>query len=165
MLERFSDISPSSHGQEKAFYWLQRRKIRLVCNLLSGCILRRWVLSFEKIFIWRGGLTHTLTHTGKCADGNNGTNRLRPHPFWTKKRRKASYSRGRKTLRQLVRMRSAVRICLSAPKTLESNKIQGFFFCQKRSERLSDNQIWEPLFLFRQVQWKEHFDYLKNSKK
>ena len=57
-----------------------------------------------------------MTHTGKRADGSNGTNRLRPHPFWTKNRRKALYSRGWKALRQLVRMRSAVRICPAAPK-------------------------------------------------
>ena len=44
-------------------------------------------------------MTHTVTHTGKRADGNNGTNRLRPHPFWTKKRRKALYSKGWKALR------------------------------------------------------------------
>ena len=61
-------------------------------------------------------LTHTVTHTGKCADGNNGTNRLRPLPFWTKKRRKALYSKGWKALQWLVRMRSAVRICPAAPK-------------------------------------------------
>ena len=47
-------------------------------------------------------LTHTVTHTGKRADGNNGTNRLRPHPFWTKNRRKALYTRGWKALRWLV---------------------------------------------------------------
>ena len=61
-------------------------------------------------------MTHTVTHTGKHMDGNNGTNRLRSLPFWTKKRRKALYSKGWKALRQLVRMRSAVRICPAAPK-------------------------------------------------
>ena len=60
-------------------------------------------------------MTHTVTHTGKRADGNNGTNRLRPHPFWTKKRRKALYSKGWKALRWLVRMRSPVQIWSAAP--------------------------------------------------
>ena len=69
-------------------------------------------------------MTHTVTHTGKRADGNNGTNRLRPHPFWTKKRRKALYSKGWKALRWLVRMRSAVRICPAAPqKSLETIRV------------------------------------------
>ena len=30
--------------RKEPFYWLQRRKIWLVCKLLSGCILRRWML-------------------------------------------------------------------------------------------------------------------------
>ena len=72
-------------------------------------------------------MTHTVTHTGKRADGNNGTNRLRPHPFWTKKRRKALYSKGWKALRWLVRMRSAVRICPAAPKSIENFGFRCFF--------------------------------------
>ena len=72
--------------------------------------------NLKELCIWQRALTHTLTHTGKCADGSNGTNRLRPHPFWTKKRRKALYSKGWKALRRLVRMRSPVRIWSAAPK-------------------------------------------------
>ena len=72
-------------------------------------------------------LTHTVTHTGKRADGNNGTNRLRPHPFWTKNCRKTLCSRGWKALRQLVRMRSAVRICPAAPKSIENFGFRCFF--------------------------------------
>ena len=72
-------------------------------------------------------MTHTVTHTGKCADGNNGTNRLRPLPFWTKKRRKALYSKGWKALQWLVRMRSAVRICPAAPKSIENFGFRCFF--------------------------------------
>ena len=67
-------------------------------------------------------LTHTVTHTGKRADGNNGTNRLRPHPFWTKKRRKALYSKGWKALRWLVRMRSAVQFRPAAPESPETSR-------------------------------------------
>ena len=74
-------------------------------------------------------MTHTVTHTGKRADGNNGTNRLRPHPFWTKNCRKTLCSRGWKALRQLVRMRSAVRICPAAPrKAPEILRFQELFF-------------------------------------
>ena len=71
-------------------------------------------------------LTHTVTHMGKRADGNNGTNRLRPHPFWTKNRRKALCSKGWKALRQLVRMRSAVRIRPAAPKSPVFERKQDF---------------------------------------
>ena len=80
-------------------------------------------------------MTHTVTHTGKRADGNNGTNRLRPHPFWTKKRRKALYSKGWKALRWLVRMRSPVRIWSAAPqKSLETTWFRGFFFLDENLE-------------------------------
>ena len=60
-------------------------------------------------------LTHTVTHTGKRADGNNGVNRSRPHPFWRKKHRKALHGKGWKAFKHLVRMRSAVRIRPAAP--------------------------------------------------
>ena len=65
------------------------------------------------------GATHTVTHTRKRTDGNNGTNRLRPHPFWTKNRPKALYSSGWMAFERLVRMRSAVRICPAAPKCVD----------------------------------------------
>ena len=72
---------------------------------------------------WKGAsrsppctLTHTLTHTGKRTDGNNGTNRPRPHPFRSEKRLKALQRNGLKLPKLLVRMRSAVRICPAAPK-------------------------------------------------
>ena len=84
-------------------------------------------------------LTHTVTHTGKRADGNNGTNRLRPHPFWTKKRRKALYSKGWKALRWLVRMRSAVRICPAAPKSIENFGFRCFFCCKNAENGVSQN--------------------------
>ena len=84
-------------------------------------------------------MTHTVTHTGKRADGNNGTNRLRPHPFWTKKRRKALYSKGWKALRWLVRMRSAVRICPAAPqKNLETAMVSWFFLFRVCGEQVTE---------------------------
>ena len=91
-------------------------------------------------------LTHTVTHTGKRADGNNGTNRLRPHPFWTKNRRKALYSKGWKALRRLVRMRSAVRICPAAPKSIENFGFRCFFCCKNAENGASQNvgQLPDP---------------------
>ena len=47
--------------------------------------------------------------------------------FWSKKGRKVLKIKGRKALDQLVRMRSAVRICPAAPKSLENFGFQGFF--------------------------------------
>ena len=64
-------------------------------------------------------LTHTLTHTAKRADGNNGTNRPRPHPFWTETCPKALQRNGLTLPKLLVRMRSAVRICPAAPKCVD----------------------------------------------
>ena len=73
-------------------------------------------------------LTHTVTHTGKRADGNNGVNRSRPHPFWRKKHRKALHGKGWKAFKHLVRMRSAVRIRPAAPeKALKSSDLGAFF--------------------------------------
>ena len=74
-------------------------------------------------------LTHTVTHTGKRADGNNGVNRSRPHPFWRKKHRKALHGKGWKAFKHLVRMRSAVRIRPAAPaQSLEPQRFWGFCF-------------------------------------
>ena len=47
--------------------------------------------------------------------------------FLDKKRRKALYSKGWKALRRLVRMRSAVRICPAAPKSIENFGFRCFF--------------------------------------
>ena len=50
--------------------------------------------------------------------------------FLDENRRKALYSRGWKALRQLVRMRSAVRICPAAPsENPVVSMATGFFFC------------------------------------
>lgn len=72
-------------------------------------------------------LTHTVTHTGKRADGNNGVNRSRPHPFWRKKHRKALHGKGWKAFKHLVRMRSAVQIGSAAPAT--KNRLIGLNAC------------------------------------
>ena len=72
-------------------------------------------------------LTHTVTHTGKRADGNNGVNRSRPHPFWRKKHRKALHGKGWKAFKHLVRMRSAVRIRPAAPENPRNHAISGIF--------------------------------------
>ena len=61
-------------------------------------------------------LTHTVTHTGKRADGTHGAKSFRPHPFCGKNARKALYTNGRRAFYHLVRMRSAVRIRPAAPK-------------------------------------------------
>ena len=60
-------------------------------------------------------LTHTVTHTGKRADGTHGAKSFRPHPFCGKNARKALYTNGWKAFYHLVRMRSAVRIRPAAP--------------------------------------------------
>ena len=75
-------------------------------NFSFRCVFVAKTPKMVWVKMWVNCLTHTVTHTGKHMDGNNGTNRLRPLPFWTKKRRKALYSKGWKALRQLVRMRS-----------------------------------------------------------
>ena len=75
------------------------------------------------------GLTHTVTHTGKRADGNNGVNRSRPHPFWRKKHRKALHGKGWKAFKHLVRMRSAVRIRPAAPENSLFLRKQAVFPC------------------------------------
>ena len=72
-------------------------------------------------------LTHTVTHTGKRADGTHGTKSFRPHPFWGKNARKALYANGRRAFYHLVRMRSAVRIRPAAPKSIENFGFRCFF--------------------------------------
>ena len=74
-------------------YGYEQNQIGIWCG--SVCRCRRYAPRSRPESV----LTHTVTHTGKRADGNNGTNRLRPHPFWTKNRRKALYSKGWKALR------------------------------------------------------------------
>ena len=60
-------------------------------------------------------LTHTLTHTGKRADGNNGAKSAADLILLSKQGRKVLKIKGRKAPDQLVRMRSAVRIRPAAP--------------------------------------------------
>ena len=86
------------------------------------------------------GATHTVTHTRKRTDGNNGTNRLRPHPFWTKNRPKALYSSGWMAFERLVRMRSAVRICPAAPKKHRKLRFSMLFVAKmlKCAERVKE---------------------------
>ena len=95
--------------REDVLYGYEQNQTGIWCG--SACRWRRCAPRLRP----ESCLTHTVTHTGKRADGNNGTNRLRPHPFWTKNRWKALYCKGWKALRRLVRMRSAVRIRPAAP--------------------------------------------------
>ena len=61
-------------------------------------------------------LTHTVTHTRKCADGTHGAKSFRPHPFCGKNTRNLLCRNGWRAFYHLVRMRSAVRIRPAAPK-------------------------------------------------
>ena len=63
-------------------------------------------------------LTHTVTHTGKRADGTHGAKSFRPLPFWGKNARKPLCRNGWRAFYHLVRMRSAVRIRPAAPRKL-----------------------------------------------
>ena len=68
-----------------------------------------------------GAAPHTLTHTGKRADGTHGAKSFRPLPFWGKNARKPLCRNGWRAFYHLVRMRSAVRIRPAAPtKNLET---------------------------------------------
>lgn len=73
-----------------------------------------------------------MTHTAKRADANSGTNRPQLHPSWNEKLQKALQLNGLKLLKLLVRMRSAVRICLAAQKPLKALCFQGFWFYLRR---------------------------------
>ena len=73
-------------------------------------------------------LTHTLTHTGKRADGTHGAKSFRSLPFWGKNARKPLCRNGWRVFYHLVRMRSAVRIRPAAPKTPVFYRKQEFFF-------------------------------------
>ena len=71
--------------------------------------------------------THTVTHTGKRADGAHGAESFRPHLFCGKNARKALYTNGWRAFYHLVRMRSAVRIRPAAPKSIENFGFRCFF--------------------------------------
>ena len=73
-------------------------------------------------------LTHTVTHTGKRADGTHGAKSFRPLPFWGKNARKPLCRNGWRAFYHLVRMRSAVRIRPAAPKDPVFSRKQDFFF-------------------------------------
>ena len=132
-MERRLKIAFIVYSSVKFSIWMQKAKY-----ILSECYIEEenscWISKMR--YRWTGltyrlgllfvecdpylhrerGATHTVTHTRKRTDGNNGINRLRPHPFWTKNRPKALYSSGWMAFERLVRMRSAVRICPAAPK-------------------------------------------------
>ena len=74
-------------------------------------------------------LTHTVTHTGKRADGTHGAKSFRPHPFCGKNARKALQIKGWEDFYLLVRMRSAVRIRPAAPKDPVFYRKQDLFLC------------------------------------
>ena len=78
-------------------------------------------------------LTHTVTHTGKRADGTHGAKSFRPHPFWGKNARKPLCRNGWEDFYHLVRMRSAVRIRPAAPRSPVFSRKQDFFFAYFRS--------------------------------
>lgn len=73
-------------------------------------------------------MTHTVTHTGKRADGTHGAKSFRPLPFWGKNARKPLCRNGWRAFYHLVRMRSAVRIRPAAPKSPVFYRKQDFFF-------------------------------------
>ena len=78
-------------------------------------------------------LTHTVTHTGKRADGTHGAKSFRPHPFCGKNARKPLCRNGWRAFYHLVRMRSAVRIRPAAPRSPVFSRKQDFFFAYFRS--------------------------------
>ena len=78
-------------------------------------------------------LTHTVTHTGKRADGTHGAKSFRPHPFCGKNAHKALQIKGWEDFYHLVRMRSAVRIRPAAPRSPVFSRKQDFFFAYFRS--------------------------------
>ena len=78
-------------------------------------------------------LTHTVTHTGKRADGTHGAKSFRPLPFWGKNARKPLCRNGWRAFYHLVRMRSAVRIRPAAPRSPVFSRKQDFFFAYFRS--------------------------------
>ena len=77
--------------------------------------------------------THTVTHTGKRADGTHGAKSFRPHPFCGKNARKPLCRNGWRAFYHLVRMRSAVRIRPAAPRSPVFSRKQDFFFAYFRS--------------------------------
>ena len=100
----------------------------------------------KELFIPVFALTHTLTHTAKRADGNNGINRPRPHPFWSEKRPKALQRNGLKLPKLLVRMRSAVRIRPAAPlKPLNPKGFRGFQFFGNLLENRTFQQFFQQI--------------------
>ena len=79
-------------------------------------------------------LTHTVTHTGKRADGTHGAKSFRPHPFCGKNAHKALQIKGWEDFYHLVRMRSAVRIRPAAPKSIENFGFRCFFVVKTLKE-------------------------------
>ena len=73
-------------------------------------------------------LTHTVTHTGRRADGTHGAKSFRSLPFWGKNARKPLCRNGWRAFYHLVRMRSAVRIRPAAPRSPVFSRKQDFFF-------------------------------------
>jgi hypothetical protein len=88
-------------------------------------------------------LTHTVTHTGKRADGTHGAKSFRPHPFCGKNARNPLYRNGWRAFYHLVRMRSAVRIRPAAPKSIESFGFRCFFVVKTLKE------VWVKMWVNR----------------
>ena len=76
------------------------------------------------------GLTHTLTHTAKGADGNSGNKRRKEHWFLSRKCWKRLKIVVFIAFLLFVISRSPVQVWPLAPETCESRKIlAGFLFC------------------------------------
>ena len=99
-------------------------------------------------------LTHTVTHTGKRADGTHGAKSFRPLPFWGKNARKPLCRNGWIAFYHLVRMRSAVRIRPAAPRYKETPPCRVvFLFSLKRMpcrSRASSQTVEKATGFFRQ---------------
>ncbi|MEG0756358.1 MAG: hypothetical protein RR450_08165, partial [Oscillospiraceae bacterium] len=72
-------------------------------------------------------LTHTVTHTGKRADGNSGDKSAKDLILLSENVLKLPESSRLKALNRLVRMRSPVRIWIAAPKNPQNHMILGIF--------------------------------------
>ena len=95
------------------------------------CFFVKKTYFYVRVKMWVNCLTHTVTHTGKRADGTHGAKRFRPHPFCGKNARKALYTNGRRAFYHLVRMRSAVQIRPAAPKSIENFGFRCFFVVKR----------------------------------
>ena len=91
----------------------------------------------RKPTVVRRAVTHTVTHTGKRADGINGKKSVKDLVLLSGNGPKALEMKGLDVLDHLVRMRSAVRICPAAPKALKTSVFKAFCFVWKKQQTVS----------------------------